>query len=138
MKSWFYELFGLGKIPALLLNELQNENLLVWDEGVPATITYLNFRAPGRYSNWKRRWISGAFGLTQRRLVVLQYSMPVIDILLTDERFRQMQFSVEGENRLLITFEPGLFLADSTGKIEWRFRSSKACEFAEKVQAKLV
>ncbi|HMS39912.1 MAG TPA: hypothetical protein PKE69_06790 [Pyrinomonadaceae bacterium] len=126
MKSWFYKIFGAGKIRKSLLNEVKSEEIIVADEGIKSTLTYKNFRAPGRYSNWKRRWFAGAIILTKKRLILQQFSQPVINLELSDERFKQIKISLETEDTLLFEFEPHLFLEDSTGQIEWRCRTEKA------------
>lgn len=126
MKSWFYKLFGTGKIGKELLEELRGEGIVALDEGVKSTLTYIDFRAPGRYSNWKRRWFAGACALTEKRLILQQFSHPVIDLALTDERLQKIEVSLEDEDRLLFVFEPHLFLEDSSGRIEWRCRTPHA------------
>ena len=131
MKTILYKIFGFGKIREPLLSELKNEGIIAADEGVRSTITYKNFRAPGRYSNWKRRWMTGAYALSKKRLILQKYSIPVIDILLTDERLRKIAVSCEAEDTLLFEFDPSLFLENSTGRIEWRFRTPQARAVAE-------
>jgi hypothetical protein len=136
MKTFFYKLFGFGKVREPLLNELKNEGIVVWDEGIKSSITYKNFRAPGRYSNWKRRWFSGAVALTKKRLILQQYSQPVINLELTDERFQKIKVSLETEDTLLFEFEPHLFLENSTGQIEWRCRTTNAKIIADAINKK--
>ncbi len=102
------------------------------------TLTYKNFRAPGRYSNWKRRWFSGAVVLTKKRLILQQYSQPVINILLTDERLQKIKVSLETEDTLLFEFEPNLFLENSSGEIEWRCRTIQARTIAECFNRKMI
>lgn len=126
MKSWFYKIFGAGKIRETLLSELKDEEIIAFDEGIKSTLTYKNFRAPGRYSNWKRRWFAGAIILTDKRLVLQQYSQPVINILLKDERLQKIKVSLEEKDKLLFEFEPHLFLENSSGNIEWRCQTSHA------------
>src|SRR5438132_1236758 len=109
MKTFFYKLFGFGKIRDPLLSELKSEGIVAWDEGIKSTITYKNFRAPGRYSNWRRRWFSGAVALTKKRLILQERSQSVIDLELTDERFQKIKTSLETEDTLLFEFEPVLF-----------------------------
>jgi hypothetical protein len=133
MKSWLYKLFGLGKIGEPLSSELKSEEVIAWDEGVKSTLTYKNFRAPERYSNWKRRWFSGAVALTKRRLILRQYSRPVINLELTDARLRQIKVSREADDVVLFEFAPNLFLENSTGEIEWRFRTAQAEKIAERL-----
>ncbi len=137
MKTFLYKLFGVGKFTESLLNELKNERIIASDEGVRSTITYRNFRAPGRYSNWKRRWMTGSFVLTDKRLVLLRYSKPAINIFLTDERFRKMQVTPETDDTLLFTFDPALFLENSSGQIEWRFRTPQARAVADALNRKM-
>lgn len=137
MKSILYKLFGIGKIKETFLSELKNENLIASDEGLKSSITYKNFRAPGRYSNWKRRWIVGAIMLTEKRLVLQQYSRPVINILLTDERVKKIKVSLEDQETLLFEFEPQLFLENSSGEIEWRTRTPHAQKIADALKSKM-
>ncbi len=134
MKSWFYKIFGAGKIRETLLNGLQGEEIIASDEGIKSTLTYKNFRAPGRYSNWKRRWFSGAIILTKKRLILQQYSQPVINLELTDARFKKIKISLETEDTLLFEFEPHLFLENSTGNIEWRCRTPDAKIINDRLQ----
>jgi hypothetical protein len=126
MKTIFYKLFGFGKIREPFLSQLKSEEIIASDEGIKSTLTYKNFRAPGRYSNWKRRWMSGAVALTKKRLVLQQYSQPVINLELTDVRFKKIKISLETADTLLFEFEPNLFLENSSGQIEWRCRTPHA------------
>lgn len=137
MKSLLYKIFGAGKLREPFLSELYGEGIIALEEGVKSTITYKNFRAPGRYSNWKRRWIAGGLALTEKRLVLLQYSVPVISLALDDERLTKMNILCETRDTLLFTFEPALFLENSTGKIEWRFRTVNAQLFVEAISRKM-
>lgn len=131
MESILYRLFGVGKIPEVLCRELKNEGLIAPEEGMKSTITYKNFRTSGRYSNWKRRWITGGFALTEKRPVLLQYATLVVNLALADERFGKIKISREGDTVLLFAFDPLLFLENSSGEIQWRFRTVRAQEFAE-------
>ncbi len=126
MKSLLYKLFGIGRIRQELLADLKSERIIAADEGLKSSITYKDFRAPGRYSNWKRRWITGAIILTEKRLILQQYSQPVINLELSDERLQKIKVSLETENAMLFEFEPQLFLENSSGKIEWRCRTPLA------------
>lgn len=126
MKSWLYKFFGAGKFNKNLLAEIKNEQIIASDEGLKSKLTYKNFRARGRYTNWKRTWLAGAIILTDKRLVLQTYSNPAINIELADERFRQIKVSLEAEDNLLFEFEPHLFLENSSGEIEWLFRTPHA------------
>lgn len=136
MKTFFYKLCGIGKIREPFLSQLKSEEIIASDDGIKSSITYKNFRAPGRYSNWKRRWFSGAVALTKKRLVLQQYSQPVINLELTDERFKKIEVSLETEDTLLFEFEPQIFLENSSGQIEWRCRTPHAKVIADTLNGK--
>jgi hypothetical protein len=79
-KTILHRLFGIGKIPAEYHPALQSEGVLLADEGIKGSVTYLNFRSPNRYSNWKRQWYTASIALTNARLLVFSYSSPIIDV----------------------------------------------------------
>ena len=116
---------------------LNSEGILAFDEGIKSSVTYRDFRAPGKYSAWRRQWFTGCIILTKVRLVSLQSLSQAIDVPLTDERIRNMQISVEKEDTLLIAFDPSLFHPDWSGTIEYRFRTTEAEAFVEKLRARI-
>ena len=134
-KTLSYRLFGVGKVPRQLSATLQSEGILLLDEGIAGSVTYLDFRAPGRRSNWRRQWFTGAIALTRVRLIAFQYSNTAINVPVTDERMRSMRFSVEGETTLVVAFDPALFHDDWSGTMEYRFRTSQARAFMEKLMS---
>lgn len=67
-------------------------------------------------------------------LVLQQYSQPVINILLADERLRKIKVSLKIADTLLFEFTPDLFLENSSGEIEWRCRTPQARTIAEAIQ----
>jgi hypothetical protein len=46
-KTLLYRLFGVGKISWQLSSTLKVEGIVLLDEGISGSVTYLNFRAPG-------------------------------------------------------------------------------------------
>lgn len=133
-KTLFHRLFGVGKFPEQMLAQLKGEGLLALDEGIKGTVTYLDFRAPGRYSNWKRQWYTTSIALTELRLVAVRYTQTLINVPLADERLRSMQFSSEGSDTLLVAFDASLFHNDWSGKIEYRFRTEQAQAILDKLR----
>jgi len=130
-KTLFYRLFGIGKMPWELRSKLQLEGLTLLDEGIKASVTYLNFHRPGSYANWRRQWFSACIALTNERILALRYGNPIINVPLADERLKRMQFSVEGSETLLVRFDAGLFHDDWSGTIEYRLRTDQAPAFLE-------
>jgi hypothetical protein len=130
-KTLLYRLFGAGKIPAQWRATIEAEGIVLFDEGIAGTVTYRDFRSPGRRASWKKSAFSGAIALTGIRLLALQFSSPVINVPLDDDRLRQMQFSVEGDDRILIGFNANLFHDDWSGTLEYRFRTPQAATFLQ-------
>lgn len=136
-KTLSYRLFGIGKIPAPLAAQLKAEGMLLLDEGIKGSATYIDFRAPGKASNWKRRWYSGSIALTQVRLVAMQYAEVIIDVPLTDERLGKMQFSLDDGDTLRVALDASLFHDDWSGKIEYRFRTPQARVFLDRLRERI-
>jgi hypothetical protein len=133
-KTLLYRLFGVGKIPDNLAAQLKGEGILLSDEGIKGSVTYIDFRAPGRASNWRRQWYTTAIALTEVRLVALRNSQTIINVPLTDERIRSMRFSLEKSDTLLVTFNAALFHPDWSGTIEYRFRTEQAQAILDKLR----
>ena len=136
-KTFLYRFFGLGRVPESILAPLRSEGLLHYDEGIRGTVTYRNFRAPGRYSNWKRQWFSSTLALTEARLWALRLRSQIIDVGLDDPRLREIEFSVEEPESFVVAFDAGLFQADASGRIEYRFNTPIAKPLYRDLQAKL-
>jgi len=124
-KSLLYRLFGVGKIPKLLGDTLRIEGIVVSDEGISGSVTYRDFRAPGKYFSWRKQAFTGSVVVTNVRLVALMYANFAVNIPFTDERIRKLQISVEGADGLLIVFDPSLFHDNWSGTIEYRFRTEQ-------------
>ena len=128
-KTISYRLFGAGKIPAQQAAALQSEGVLVADEGIHSSVTYLNFRSPGRISKWKRQWYSAAIVLTRTWLVAFRGSHQIIDVPLHDSRFQGLRFSIENQETLLVAFDASLFHVNWSGTIEYRFKTPLSKDF---------
>ena len=133
-KTLLYRLFRIGKIPPPLLTSLKQEGILFLEEGVPGSATYRNFRAPGRYSNWRKNWYTASLILTRVRLVALHYSQPIVDVALTDERLHHLEWVIEQNGTLCVRFDPAVFHPGWSGNIEYRFRLEQARRFLDLLQ----
>lgn len=135
-KTFLYTLFRIGKMPAEEAAASRREGVVFFDEGFKGTATYIDYRAPGRYSNWKRQWFTASIALTNTRLVAFQYAGKIIDVAFSDARFRELAFSVEENGALLVAFDAALFRADSSGSLEYRFFTPHARAVFEKLEFK--
>lgn len=133
-KTWLYHLFKIGGIPAGLRAKLEQEGIVLLDEGIGGTITYQNFRAPGRAYAWKRSGFSGAVAMTTVRFVAFAYGRQVINAPWDDARRAQLRVSCEAPDRLLIAFDPAIFHDDWSGTVEVRL----ATTYAQQLHARLM
>ena len=136
-KTFLYRLFGVGRMPAQWRTTIESEGIVLIDEGIAGSVTYRDFRAPGKRSAWRKVAFSGSIALTKTRLLALQYANPVINIPLDDERFKQLRISVAGEETLLVAFDPSLFHNDWSGTMEYRFRTSQAQTIFETLRERI-
>ncbi len=136
-KSLLYRLFGVGKLPAPLLSQLQAEGIILFDDGIKGSVTYRDFRKPGKVDGWRRQWFSGAIVLTKLRLLALRSTNPVINVPLTDQRLRSMRYSLEGDDRLCVSFDASLFHSDWSGTVEYRFRTPQAAQLLQLLQQQI-
>jgi hypothetical protein len=132
-KSLLYRLFGFGRIPKLVGDRLRIEGVVVADEGIPGSVTYRDFRAPGRYSSYRKQAFVGSVVVTNIRLVALMSSRFAVDVPFNDERIRGLQITRD-RDRLVIAFDASLFHDDWSGTIEYRYQTSKAAEVIKWVQ----
>ena len=114
------------KVATVYKSRLQPEGIVLLEEDVKGSMTFRNFRSPGRYYSWRKVLITSLIALTKTRLLALKGSSPIIDVPFTDARVRQMKFSLEGEKTLLVAFDANLFQPEWSGVIEYRFKTSQA------------
>ena len=114
------------KVAAAYKSRLQPEGIVLFEEDVKGSMTFRNFRSPGRYDSWRKVLITSLIAVTKTRLLALKGSSPIINVPFTDERLRRMKFSLEGEKTLLVAFDANLFQPEWSGAIEYRFKTSQA------------
>ncbi len=126
---------SLGKFPQEADDFANQSNVIIAADQLPGSITYRNFRAPGRWSNWKRRWFLGSIAVLQDRLIAYQWSNRLINIPFTDQRIHSIQLVDESLDKLAIIFDAKLFHADWSGTIECRFSDVDAPAMKEAILA---
>lgn len=100
--------------------EFEPEGLLHC-ENARGTVTYRNYHRPGKRTSLEKRLAFLTVAVTRQRLVVREGRRPMVDIPWTDPAIAQLHCSVDGD-RLLITFNAGVFHPDSGGTVELRAR----------------
>ena len=133
-KTLLYRFFGIGRIPRDALDQIEREGVVLQEEGIGGSITFLKFRAPGRYNGWKRKWFSGSIVLTREHFLAFSFSKPLIGVAWNHEKLGALNCSVPSENKLLVEFDASTFNDDWSGQIEVRFSTSLAAQFLETIE----
>lgn len=132
-QTWLYRFLGVGGVPNQLRRRLESEGVIVLDEGIGGTITYRDFRAPGKAYHLKESWFSGAMALTKVRFVAFAYGSQIVNIPWDDPRRQELQVTCEDEEHLLVIFDPAIFHDDWSGTVEVRL----ATQYARQAHARL-
>ncbi len=132
-KTLLYRWFGIGKIPSNALDQIRKEGVVLQDEGIGGSISFRNFRAPGRYSSARRTWFSGSIVLTHEHFLAFQYSEPVIGVSWEDHRIKSLDCYLEKEQTLCVEFDASTFHDDWSGNIKVRFSTPKARQFLQRI-----
>jgi hypothetical protein len=135
MFHWLSGLLGSGALPAHIRTALEKEMIFFLEEDLKLTITYLGYRAPGKYFGWKRRWRRGSLVLTAQRIIGFEMNSKQIDVPFDHPAFDQIHISIEGVDTICIRVNAAHFQKDTSGTIEFRFRTPSASQFLSLVQA---
>lgn len=124
-------LLGQGRLPDELRAALMAEDLLLLDEELTGSITYRNYRAPGRRSSYRKEAISGAIAVTAQRLVVWGARSKQIDVPLNHPLRGAVEVSTEPGDRILFGYDAAAFDTARSGRVELRLRTAQAARIAE-------
>ena len=133
-KTLLYRLFKAGQIPKDAVSQIRIEGVVLSDEGIPGSITFRNFRSPGRYSGWRRSWFSGSIALTRKHFLAFSYAKPIIGVSWDHPKIKELKCSVKGKNTLCVEFDASTFNAEQSGRIEIRFSTLKARKFLDQIK----
>jgi hypothetical protein len=130
-----------GRLPDDLRSQLAAEGILVIEEGVPATISYRHYRAPGRRGNWRGNYLL-ALAMTERRLLVYggtpDRRPPSAFVNVSWEQARAGGLrALPGDGSLQLRFEFSALYPDRAGQAEVRLRTGQTAAALAVAQAKL-
>jgi hypothetical protein len=130
-KALSYRLFGLGRVPRKWRLLIEQEGILVADEGMPGWFIAHNVKGPGkRY--WRRaEGFSGCLVVTLQRILCFTYWKCQINIATQDPRLSALHVSVPSPNRLSLSFESAAFRPGWQGVVEYRFGTVQAQAFRD-------
>jgi hypothetical protein len=128
-KSIFYRVFKLGSIPKDLQSILEPEGIVVADEGMSGWYVTKNFKAPGRRSKYRKEGFSGFLVITKKRVLAYTFKKRQINIGVNDPKISELYATLDGSEKIVISFEASSFHDDWKGVVELQFNTPKAQDF---------
>lgn len=113
-------LFGSGRLPKMVRDQVAGEDVLLLAEGLTGTITFRKYKAPGKRSNLRKVGVAGAVCVTDKRLLVWGARGKLVDVPRDDERFGAIEVAAEEPDKVLFAWEASLFHDNRSGRVEVR------------------
>jgi len=132
-KTLLYRLLGIGRVPARERAAFEAEGVVFMDEGLSGSITLKHYRAPWRRCSWRKVWFSGSLVLTERRFAAFAFSKPLVNVPLDDPRLASLEVSAPREGVFCVAFEAADFRDDQSGRVECRWKASRAAELVDRL-----
>lgn len=125
-KTVAHRLLGLGRLPRAVRAALDAEGIRLLEEGIRVSVTYRNFRAPGKRFTRKRRVSLGAIAVSRARLVAYAGRIRLVNVALDDPAVAKIEVEALGPDCVSIAFNPADFNPGQSGRIECRFFTPQA------------
>jgi hypothetical protein len=130
-KTFLYRLCGLGSVPKKLHTLLEQEGIVVSDEGMGGCIITKYVNGPGKGYRHRSEGFSGCLVVTQERVICYTYGKRQINISVEDPKIANLYVDMLKEEQLCLSFESSNFREGWNGLIEFRFNTNKAHQFRE-------
>ena len=134
-KAMLYRLFGLGSVPKKLRPVLEQEGIVVFDEGISGRFVARNVNGPGKRYRQRIEAFWGCLVITQVRVVCYTYGKRQINVSVKDPKIANFYVDVPKEHELCLSFESSAFREGWQGVIEFRFFTEKALLFRDALVA---
>ncbi len=135
-KSFLYRVFGIGAVPKSILPALRREGMVLLEEGITGTVTYRNFRAPGRRSGYRVSWFVGSLVVTQESFARFAFSKPIVHVPMQTAYLDKLSIETEGNSKLLVAYDASEFDDASSGAVECRFSTPSARRVLDQLRAR--
>ncbi len=130
-KTFLYRLLGLGSIPKQLLSLLEQEVIVVSDEGMDGRFITRHVNGPGKRYRHRSEGFSGCLVITRKRVICYTYGKCQINISVENPKIANLYIDIPKEEKLCLSFESSTFREGWEGLIELRFNTNKAHQFHE-------
>jgi hypothetical protein len=129
-------MLGIARLPSEADALILPDDRRVVCEHLFCSITFRNFRAPGRACNWKRQWFVGSIAVSDDRIIAFRWRTRLINAVFDDPRFSKLSFAAD-EQTLSIAHDAALYRDDWSGLLEYRFHTPEAQQIATMARSAL-
>lgn len=129
-KALSYRLFGLGGVPRRVRPVLEDEGIVVCDEGMRGRLITNNLQAPGKRNLHRSEGFSGWLAITRQRIICHTYRKRQINISVDEPKISELHVSTPDLQTLSLSFESSVFRERWQGVVEFRLQTEKAPQFA--------
>ena len=119
-------LLGAGQMPDTLKAALVADGLVLLEQALAGSVTYRHYRAPGQYSSYRKVAITGAIGISTRRLIVWGARIKQIDMPVSLIAGSGMTIAETQPGRVSFSYDAGRFSPDRSGSVEVRLHTAQA------------
>jgi hypothetical protein len=133
-------LLGNGTLRPKLTAALESEGVVLVEEGLPGTITYTHFKAPGRRHHGKVVAERLGLGISEQRLALYCRSgrVKLIDQPFTEPRLSALDVSLDREDRVALHIDfDRLQVPKVSGQMTIRAVTPNAAVVVEELSARL-
>lgn len=130
-KSILYRLFRVGSIPRKLRPVLEQDDIVLSEEGMRGWFIARNVKGPGKRYVHRREGFSGCLVITRKRIICYTYGKRQINISVEDPRLCKIYVNAADQQKLPVSFESSVFRDGWQGIIEYRFKTDKAIQFQD-------
>jgi len=128
-KSFLYRLFKLGAIPNKVVPIIENEGIVISDEGMAGWFITKDVKGPGKRYRYRKEGFSGWLAVKNKRILCYTFRKRQINIPVDDPRIDSIHVGTPSVEALSISFESSVFREGWEGEIELRFKTEKAKQF---------
>ena len=130
-KSILFRLFKIGSIPKELRQILDEEGIIISDEGMAGKLINKNVTGPGKRFINRVEGFLGCLVITRKRIICYSFKKRQINISINDPKIKEISLSQPEQNLLSISYETSTFREGWKGIMEFRFKTEKAGEFLD-------
>jgi hypothetical protein len=139
--GWLGRLFlGSGTLKPELREQLESEGLVLVEEGLPGSVRYTHFKAPGRRFHGKVTPERMGLGISRERFVIYCKSggAKLADSEFTSPNLSGVNVSLDGDDKVVITIDYDKLDVDRvSGQVALHVRTSNARRVADELRVRL-